>query len=117
MSARTGVVGKFGKLINSVGACGAFGKSASLMNWDPESPACDSLLQDESGASSSVLPIQTWQAIVHYCSLLHRNWSDLGHCAKSLDRAAVRQRPAAFVRTEHVQLTQFRVLGEKLGAN
>jgi hypothetical protein len=65
MSARTGVVGKFGKLINSVGACGAFGKSASLMNCDPESPACDRLLKDESGAPSSVFPIQTWQSIVH----------------------------------------------------
>jgi hypothetical protein len=65
MSVRTGVVGKVGKLINSVGTCGAFGKPASFMNWDPESPACDSLLQDESGASSSVFPIQTWRAIVH----------------------------------------------------
>ena len=65
MSVRTRVVGKFSKLINSVGACGAFGKAAALMNWDPESPACDSLLQEESGASSSVFPIQTRQAIVH----------------------------------------------------
>ncbi len=53
MSARTGVVGKVGKLINSVGACGAFGESASLMNGDPKVPLA-SLQQDESGASSSV---------------------------------------------------------------